>query len=409
MMQRGALKPWERNKVTDTITTTNMSTMIPNNSSLVPAINNNLAASRSSVPMQNTINNSNWYNKTIQNNGVNSLGPNFNNTMITNSSYQNLTQMNNMDENSEILTEESRTMTIEEQQNLQEPQEHAVVRFGRFVDKFSTFSSVIGSSCDSVYNSIDSFYQLTFLLRNLRQEIVFIAETFTVFKIIQTLIKKYLFNPASDTFSDVLSDFSHYSQTSQTSSTSSTSKAFEKRRRLRKLLFWSLLFFGAIATFVVLKKIKNKISQQLQEEKKQEMEWNAKYTRLAVATYDYEALTQKEVSMKKGDKIKILNMDQSGWWEACNEATGAVGFIPFNYVQIVDVNHDNVITNNVKKSMETVDPRSGNNIIGKRVEREVVAKPASRERPASVTRGGSIASSPSEVGGTRQRRWGVTN
>ena len=52
----------------------------------------------------------------------------------------------------------------------------------------------------------------------------------------------------------------------------------------------------------------------------------------AVAIYDYEASNDTELSFYEGDKLTILQKDDSGWWYA--SCKGKEGFVPANYVQI---------------------------------------------------------------------------
>eukprot|EP00005_Dracoamoeba_jomungandri_P003901 CAMPEP_0174259198 /NCGR_PEP_ID=MMETSP0439-20130205/8061_1 /TAXON_ID=0 /ORGANISM="Stereomyxa ramosa, Strain Chinc5" /LENGTH=148 /DNA_ID=CAMNT_0015342993 /DNA_START=31 /DNA_END=477 /DNA_ORIENTATION=- len=51
----------------------------------------------------------------------------------------------------------------------------------------------------------------------------------------------------------------------------------------------------------------------------------------AKALYDYDGLTDDELSFRKGDELSILSKHATGWWEA---SLGVLrGWIPANYVQ----------------------------------------------------------------------------
>eukprot|EP00050_Salpingoeca_kvevrii_P021430 m.110450 g.110450 ORF g.110450 m.110450 type:complete len:499 (+) comp9340_c0_seq3:265-1761(+) len=51
-----------------------------------------------------------------------------------------------------------------------------------------------------------------------------------------------------------------------------------------------------------------------------------------VALYDYNARTADDLSFVKGDKLKIINSADGDWWQAQSLVSGAVGYIPSNYV-----------------------------------------------------------------------------
>jgi len=50
--------------------------------------------------------------------------------------------------------------------------------------------------------------------------------------------------------------------------------------------------------------------------------------------FDYEATCETELSFKEGDILSISEQDESGWWYA--ELSGKFGFVPQNYVEVVD-------------------------------------------------------------------------
>lgn len=56
---------------------------------------------------------------------------------------------------------------------------------------------------------------------------------------------------------------------------------------------------------------------------------------LAKAIYSFSARNDKELSVKKGDLIKVIAMTpDKNWWEAIHE--NKRGYIPSNYVIIMD-------------------------------------------------------------------------
>ncbi|XP_041363090.1 growth factor receptor-bound protein 2-like [Gigantopelta aegis] len=53
----------------------------------------------------------------------------------------------------------------------------------------------------------------------------------------------------------------------------------------------------------------------------------------AVASYDFNASEPDELSFKKGDVLKILNMDDTNWYKS--EVNGKTGFVPSPYITLV--------------------------------------------------------------------------
>jgi len=56
-----------------------------------------------------------------------------------------------------------------------------------------------------------------------------------------------------------------------------------------------------------------------------------------VALYDYEATEEGELTFAEGEKLTLLEQDDSGWWKGKN-VKGVVGVFPSNFVEIVGAN-----------------------------------------------------------------------
>ncbi|KAF9411203.1 bud emergence protein 1, partial [Entomortierella beljakovae] len=55
------------------------------------------------------------------------------------------------------------------------------------------------------------------------------------------------------------------------------------------------------------------------------------------ALYDYDSQNQEELSFTKGDFFHVVgNEDDEDWYEACNPVTGARGYVPVTYFQILE-------------------------------------------------------------------------
>ena len=53
-----------------------------------------------------------------------------------------------------------------------------------------------------------------------------------------------------------------------------------------------------------------------------------------VALYDYQEKNPREVSMKKGDVLTLLNSSNKDWWKV--EVNDRQGFVPAAYVKKID-------------------------------------------------------------------------
>ncbi|KAF9898711.1 bud emergence protein 1 [Lobosporangium transversale] len=60
------------------------------------------------------------------------------------------------------------------------------------------------------------------------------------------------------------------------------------------------------------------------------------------ALYDYNSLQSEELSFTKGDFFHVVgNEDDEDWYEACNPVTGARGYVPVTYFQILEKSQRN--------------------------------------------------------------------
>ena len=55
-------------------------------------------------------------------------------------------------------------------------------------------------------------------------------------------------------------------------------------------------------------------------------------TEVCIALYDFEAQQDGDLTIKKGDRVKLLDKGK-GWWKG--ELDGKVGLFPHNYVKLV--------------------------------------------------------------------------
>lgn len=56
--------------------------------------------------------------------------------------------------------------------------------------------------------------------------------------------------------------------------------------------------------------------------------------KLAVASFDFAARDEQELSIKKGDELYVIGQTEPNWWEG--SLNGKTGLIPSNYVKILE-------------------------------------------------------------------------
>ncbi len=55
------------------------------------------------------------------------------------------------------------------------------------------------------------------------------------------------------------------------------------------------------------------------------------------ALYDFDATETGELSMKKGDRLTIVNRTDQNWWTGKHTKTGKIGLIPKPYVKVLEI------------------------------------------------------------------------
>ena len=53
---------------------------------------------------------------------------------------------------------------------------------------------------------------------------------------------------------------------------------------------------------------------------------------LFLAKYDYTAMSDHDMSFKRGDQLLIINTDNQDWWFARAKHSGQEGSVPSNYI-----------------------------------------------------------------------------
>ena len=55
----------------------------------------------------------------------------------------------------------------------------------------------------------------------------------------------------------------------------------------------------------------------------------------AVASFDFDAKTPVELSLRKGDRLKLIRKVDDNWYEGISEARNQIGIFPCSYVQTI--------------------------------------------------------------------------
>ncbi|XP_040916192.1 tyrosine-protein kinase Lck [Toxotes jaculatrix] len=71
---------------------------------------------------------------------------------------------------------------------------------------------------------------------------------------------------------------------------------------------------------------------------------------LVVAVYSYKPAHDGDLGFEKGDKLKIINKDDSEWYMAESLTTGQQGFIPFNFVAMTTVETEPWFFKNISRN-----------------------------------------------------------
>lgn len=52
-----------------------------------------------------------------------------------------------------------------------------------------------------------------------------------------------------------------------------------------------------------------------------------------IAAYEFRPEEEGELYFKRGDSIKVIDMEDANWWKGINLSTGSEGLFPATYVQ----------------------------------------------------------------------------
>eukprot|EP01089_Gocevia_fonbrunei_P022956 TRINITY_DN9485_c0_g1_i1.p1 TRINITY_DN9485_c0_g1~~TRINITY_DN9485_c0_g1_i1.p1 ORF type:complete len:349 (+),score=47.96 TRINITY_DN9485_c0_g1_i1:41-1048(+) len=306
MAQR--LKPWELKK-----------SQTSTNSITTPSASTNTNQTLDSQNINNSSFNSSTSRPTLSNEINSSTTRRF-------SSYNDVQQNNDFSYENQNYPNNSQPFT-DQHQHFEPPQEPLLIRASRFVETFSYFSQLLGDNCGAIYGSYDSVMRFLFMCREVRNEFFFLAETYTMFRVIQSATKKILNLPKGDMDIHSFSSFN----------TNKNLRLNNQRNPKSKRLFWILTIVFAIAGSYILNKIWKIMKDSLKEYNEQKMNGfldNSNNLIKAQALFDFEGRERSDLAFRKGDVLTVTRMENGGWWEA--EMGERVGLIPSNYVQVLE-------------------------------------------------------------------------
>ena len=97
--------------------------------------------------------------------------------------------------------------------------------------------------------------------------------------------------------------------------------------------------------------------------------FNSQLRQILIANYDYQAITEKELSFQTGDKFELLDNRNSDWWFVSKDAIK--GYIPSNYMSIFQ-NHTEKDQNSSGYESEVDSEAEGTKIDGEDQVEEVI-------------------------------------
>ena len=61
----------------------------------------------------------------------------------------------------------------------------------------------------------------------------------------------------------------------------------------------------------------------------------AEHSSIVKAQYDYDAAAQGEVPLKEDQTLLVFGEEEDGWLLVQEQASGKVGYVPGNYVEVI--------------------------------------------------------------------------
>jgi len=204
-------------------------------------------------------------------------------------------------------------------------------RVGNFVDTFGRFSQLLDMNCDAIYGTFSSVLRVLESLSFLKREFFFVFQTWTFFRVLQLLARKFNLlgqhmigrnvGAGASLKGDIgdLDSFNRF-QGKNAAPTASRSGA----------LGWVLFFVSVIIGPIIVNRLWRKLTEALPPPESMDDAWGQGIK--ATALYNFEPQSPQELPFRKGDVLRILNCSDKSWYEG--ELNGRVGLVPSNYVEL---------------------------------------------------------------------------
>eukprot|EP01102_Stenamoeba_stenopodia_P009762 TRINITY_DN2892_c0_g1_i1.p1 TRINITY_DN2892_c0_g1~~TRINITY_DN2892_c0_g1_i1.p1 ORF type:complete len:435 (-),score=87.48 TRINITY_DN2892_c0_g1_i1:1078-2382(-) len=196
--------------------------------------------------------------------------------------------------------------------------------FQGLADGFARFSNILDANFDALYGSFSSVAQLLEHFSNLRREIFYAFQAFTVFGIIRKIWSSWFGMPVPKLLSG--NEKGNFDMTSF--------KKFEENanqqpasRPMRALMLLFVLVGGPL----LLAKLA-KLSLGVGSSSPEEELWNDERPKIR-ALRDFQGETPEELSFRQGDIMLVLGEPFEGWLEVDNRERR--GLVPAEYVEVV--------------------------------------------------------------------------
>jgi hypothetical protein len=233
-------------------------------------------------------------------------------------------------------------------------------QFGQVVEVVGRFSQLLDMNCDAMYCSFSSILRLFESVAELRREVLFIFQTFTIFKLLQTIAARLSAVTRLPSLSRLLPAGVGGSSTASLPSSASSSTldvdafasfqdgrgvggpASRDRAQTRKAWPFILFLVSALCGPIVINKLwsilKSLSTSGASSSAPPRLDglWDdpSAQTTLARALYDYTAQAPQDLGFSKGDVITVVERLPGGWW--VGRLNGRTGHFPVPYVEIVD-------------------------------------------------------------------------
>jgi len=230
-----------------------------------------------------------------------------------------------------------------------------IEQFGQIVDAIGRFSQLLDMNCDAMYGSFSSVLRLFESMAELRREVLFLFQTFTVFKLLQALAHR-LNNfgrslrgkpPLALTGEAGSLDLDSFDSFQSAASSASSGMLgphqqhphHPQQPRPRRVWPFLLFFVSALCGPIIINRLWRLLKEsagtdaQQQQQQQEQAFWDGQEL-FARALYDFAGEGPRDLPFRQGDIIRVVERLPGEWWEGSID--GRTGQFPLPYVQIIE-------------------------------------------------------------------------